>query len=248
MFTRKSKSVVILFIAFICLGHTKAAELRIAVTEYPPHVNVVNGNVKGPILQYLKSIFATDFDEITFVIIPSRRGILELQKGTIDILFPFEQLNKGGETLGEPILNVVPGICFKKDKFIPILSAPGALNNLNIGVPPTLSLVPIFSRSSVNLKVIEGSNVLNRGVQLLLRDRLDGFYHPSPINVYHHSNPLSKEVACSLFYGYSEPVHIALSAKLSNETKEKLQTLYEKQMSEKPYEHFLLDLRLHLQM
>ena len=107
MFTRISKSIVILLITFLCFSNTNASELRIAITEYPPHVNVVNGKLNGPILQYLKGMFDTSFDKITFVIVPSRRGVLELQKGTVDMLFPFEQLNKGGETLGEPILNVV---------------------------------------------------------------------------------------------------------------------------------------------
>ena len=244
MFTKSSVRCIFLLVSFLFIVSVSASELRVAVTEYSPHVNVENGQVKGPVLQYLSNIFETSFERVTFVNMPNKRALLELNKGTIDILFPFEKQNKGGITIGEPILNVVPGICFKKDNYIPILSAPGALDDLDIGVPPALSLVPVFSRSSVNIKVIEGSNVLNRGIQLLLRGRIDGFYHPSPINVYHYNNPLSKKIACSLFYGYSEPIYLALSNKLSNKEREKLQALYKKNMNEKPCEHFLLDLRL----
>jgi len=246
MFIEKNKIFIASFIMFFFISNTSATELKIAITQYPPHVNVINGQIKGPVFQYLNNIFNTNFEHITFIPMPSRRAIRELNKGTVDLLFPYEHKQKGGETIGKPILNVVPGICFKKDKFIPILSAPGALNDLNIGVPPTLPLVPIFSRSSVNIKVIEGSDVLNRGIQLLLLDRLDGFYHPSPINVYHHSNPLAKKIACSLFYGYSEPVNIALSPKLSAEKSKQLKAVYKSKMNEKPYEHFLLDLRSQL--
>lgn len=246
MLTKSSERCISLLVYFLFIVSASAAELRVAVTEYSPHVNVENGQVKGPALQYLRSIFETSFEKVTFVTMPNKRALLELNKGTIDILFPLEQQNKGITVFGEPILNVVPGICFKKDTYIPILSAPGALDYLDIGVPPTLPLVPIFSRSFVNIKVIEGSNVLNRGIQLLLRGRIDGFYHPSPINVYHYNNPLSKKIACSLFYGYSEPIYLALSNKLSNKERKKLQALYKKNMSEKSYEHFLLDLRLNL--
>jgi len=246
MFTRINKSASAFLVVFLFLNSVKASELKIAVAEYPPFINVENGHVKGPVVQYFQNIFSKSFDKIIFVIMPSKRGVRELNKGTIDLFFPYAQHNKGSEIIGEPIFNVVPGICFKKANFIPILSAPGALNGLNIGIPPTLPLVPVFSRSSVNIKVIEGSDVLTRGIQLLLKDRLDGFYHPSPINVYHSSNPLSKDIACSLFYGYSEPINIALSAKLSREKKDKLKELYKAQMEEKPYEYYLLDLRLNL--
>jgi len=220
----------------------KSSELIIAITEYPPHVNVVEAKVKGSILQYLNNMFSGRFDGIKFVNMSSKRAIRELEKGTVDLFFPYVQRVDGIKSFAEPILNVVPGLCFKKNKFIPILSAPGALDGYNIGVPPSLPLVPIFSRSAVKIKIVEGNNVLKRGVQLLLSDRIDAFYHPSPINVYHYTNPLAKKIACSLFYGYAEKVYIGMSPELLKEKYKIITKLYEKQMSEKPYEIFLLDL------
>lgn len=228
----------------LSIANIKASELRIAVTEYSPHVYVTNGQVKGPLIEYLKGVFGANYEKLTYVTMPNKRAMLELKKGTIDIMFPFEQKSSNELTIGEPIFNSVPGICFKKTKFIPFLSAPGALDNLNIGISPTFPLVPIFNHSAVKITVIEGNDVLDRGIQLLLRDRIDGFYHPSPINIYHFRNPLSKKIACSLFYGYSKPIDLALSSRLSNEDIEKVQALYINKMREKPYEYFLLDLRL----
>lgn len=228
-----------LFLLFSTL--TSAKTLKIGVLEYPPHVVVTDRGLSGPILEYLKQTFSHDYKKVQFIYLPNKRGLREINKGSIDLLFPYMEQASQLPTLESPILNVLPGLCFKKNNFIPFLSAPGALDGLNIGIPANLPLVPIFSQSAVNLKTIEGSDALKRGIQLILRDRIDGLYHPSPINIYHHSNPLSKTIACSLFYGFSRPVNIAINPHLPAKSQQVIRDAYGKRMSSTPYEYFLLN-------
>ena len=70
------------------------------------------------------------------------------------------------------------------------------------------------------------------------RGRLDAFYHPSPIKVYHHKNPLYKEVACSYFHGYSTPIYIAVSKALPAEIFNLINTAYNKALLEQSYEYY----------
>ncbi|WP_157576838.1 hypothetical protein [Pseudoalteromonas rubra] len=237
----KVTSLVIVLGLLLASQSTVADKLRIGLLEYPPHVSFLQKQATGSMPRYLKSMYRDDFSKVEFILLPNKRGLRELSRGHIDILFPYLEQGDQLPVAGKAIFNVVPGLCFKKDKYIPFLSAPGVLDGLVIGVPTNLPLVPTFDRSSVTLEVIQGNDALNRGIQLLLKGRLDGFYHPSPVNVYHHSNPLSKSIACSLFYGFSSPVSLGMSPLLSSEVKQKITEAYTKQLNKQLYEFFMLD-------
>jgi len=59
MFIKKNRIFIASFIVFFFISNTSATELKIAITQYPPHVNVINGQIKGPVFQYLNNIFNT---------------------------------------------------------------------------------------------------------------------------------------------------------------------------------------------
>ena len=231
----------VLWLSLILSGYAAAKQLKIGLLEYPPHVVASENGFEGPLLDYLKRMYQDEYTEIVFVDLPNKRGLRELRKGHIDLLFPYIEKGEQIPNFDGALLNVVPGLCFKKKNYIPFLSAPGALNGLNIGIPENIPLVATFTRSSPNLTVIEGSEVLERGVQMLQKGRIDAFYHPSPINVYHYQNPLSKTLACSLFYGFSRPVTLAYSPLLSAQFKERLEHIFLAQLQKQSYEYFLLE-------
>lgn len=238
---KKTERVPFIAFCFLFFAPYLAAEpLKVGLTNYPPHVYEYSGEVTGNVRQYLELAFKDEFSSVSFTLLPSKRARRELKKGNIDVLFPYIEQGEHLPKLENPILHVLPGLCFKKQNFIPILSAPGAMDGLDVGVPATLPLVPTFSLSSVNIKVIEGSDVLQRGIQLLLRDRIDAFYHPSPVNVYHYKNPLSKSIACSLFYGFSRPVYLGISPLLSKQAGKAISKAFNGKMKERPYEYFII--------
>ena len=241
VFMKKNKLIVILLLVLLFSFNSQAKELVIGISEYPPYVNINNDLADGSMLAYLTNMFNGDFERVRFIAMPRKRGLQELEKGTVDLFFPHLKSNDGYALIGEPILHVVPGLCFKKDSFVPILSAPKVLDSLHIGVPAGIPLVPALHQTLALLTVIEGSDTLERGIQLLRSNRIDSFYHPSPINVYHHENPLSKEIACSHFYGYSAKVNLALSPNMTREKEALIKQLYSKSIREQPFEHFLLE-------
>ena len=108
----------------------------------------------------------------------------------------------------KPIFHAIPGLCFKKENFIPILSATHRLDSLTIGIASGIKPLPIIEASGGVLVPLKGQDATNRGIDLTQRGRISAIYHLSPQKVYHSKNPLYKELACSYFHGYSTPVYI----------------------------------------
>ena len=208
------------------------------VIEYPPHTSVNKQTIEGPALDYIKAALATEFDNVTFTYLPTKRGTVELNKGNIDLLFPIAKNEQIQSYLPQALFHAVPGLCFNKKDFIPILSSTDKLDSLLIGVPAGVKLPTALKQSNATLKVIEGSDVLSRGISLLLRNRVDSLYHPSPINVYHHTNPLSKQLACSYFHGYATGLFIATSPQLSKEKQNKAKQVIKNSMLNETYEFY----------
>ena len=192
----------------------------------------------GPAIDYLKSMLGQHFDSIIFTYLPTKRGILELNKGSIDLLFPISKTLEIKNYLSAALFHAVPGLCFNKKDFIPILSSTKQLDNLTVGVPAGVKLTPALVQSNAIIKAIEGSDVLFRGINLLLKGRIDSLYHPSPINIYHYTNPLSKKIACSYFHGYSTGLQIANRPNMDTEDKIKLNDIYLGYLKHETYEYY----------
>lgn len=212
--------------------------LKIGVIEYPPHVIASKSEIHGPALSYLKAMLSQHSYNIRFVYLPTKRGIVELNKGSIDLLLPISKTAEINHYLSRPLFHSVPGLCFNKKDFIPILSSTDRLDRLIIGVPAGVTLPSALTESNAIIKIIEGSDVLSRGISLLLKKRIDSLYYPSPINIYHYTNPLSNQVACSYFYGYSTGLQIATSPLMSHEDKLKLDNIYMNYLNKETYEFY----------
>ena len=95
-----------------------------------------------------------------------------------------------------------------------------------------------MQNSKAILHTLEGSNLAERGINLLWFDRIDALYHPNPANIYHESNLLSKKIACSNFYGYSSGVYILVVATMQQKKYQLIDDALSSAMEEKSYEYF----------
>ncbi len=218
----------------------KTQPLNIGLIDYPPHIDFDDDIEQSPLYQYINNMLAPAGFTVTFMKLPRERALLELTKGNIDLLLPTTTTidNKTMKVLPSPLFHSVPGLCFKKENFIPILSATHRLANLTIGAPVNSPLVPALTDSSAKIVLIKGRNAINRGLEMTQRARFDAFYHPSPHKVYHRNNPLYKELACSYFHGYATPIHIAVSNALPISTFNLINTAFDKALLDKSYEYY----------
>ena len=230
-------NITCVLLTLVALG-VSAQTIKIGVIEYPPHVIFDKNKIHGPAVDYLRNMFEQHFDNIHFIYLPTKRGIIELNKGSIDLLLPLTKTSEIKNYLAMPMFHAVPGLCFKKADFIPILSSIEKLNGLIVGAPAGVKLPPVLTQSNATIKKIEGSDVLFRGINLLLKARIDSLYHPSPVNLYHYTNPLSKKIACSYFHGYSTGLQVASSPFMDAINKRKLNSIYVSYLKKETYEYY----------
>jgi hypothetical protein len=231
------KRLKILVIFCISLS-TSATTIKIGLIEYPPHVDFKKALSESKLIQYTTDVFKRNGLEAAFFKYPNRRGMVELKKGSIDLLLPYDDAEQSVKVLSKPLFYSVPGLCFKKETFIPILSALHRLNGLKIGIPPGVPLISVVKESGAILIDLQGSDVIGRGLALTQRNRLDAFYHPSPLKVYHSGNKLYKELACSYFHGYESGVFIATSPKMSKERFTLIDDILSQAINELSYEYY----------
>ena len=235
------KRVIRVFFLLSCLFSTLcfAKTLRVAYVDYPPHFNFLQNQKNSPLHIYVNDFLASAGFETVIVKLPGERAAVELDKGNIDLLLPVTKDSGKFDILQAPIFHSVPGLCFKKENFIPILSATHRFKGLTVGVPSGVSVVSALDNSGARLIEVTGSDVTKRGIDLTQRGRIDAYYHPSPQKIYHRENQQYSEVACSYFHGYSAPNFIALSKKLSNDTQRTIRAAFKNQMKQQTYELFI---------
>lgn len=228
--------VVFSVISFSSVGLSQT--LRIGLNQYVPHLDFAEENSESKLYQYINKLLLPLGYDLEFIRFPRGRGSIELNKGTIDLLLPYDNKSKNFNTLSLPIFHSMPGLCFKKENFIPILSATHLFGDLLIGVPSDSPVVAPLSNSNALLVELKGVDAISRGIDLTQRGRIDAFYHPSPMKVYHRKNSMYKEVACSYFHGYSTGVFIALSKKMPAEQVAQIELAFYNTMKKMSYEYF----------
>lgn len=218
--------------------HSQGEVLQVGLVEYPPHINFDMDNEHSSLYEYVDEWLNTTNVEIEYIRFPTERGIKELQNGNIDLLFPLDVEIEGVNTLQTPIFHSVPGLCFKRENFIPILSATHRFENLLVGVPTGVKVVSALENSDALIVELKGDDAISRGIDLTQRGRIDAFYHPYPLQVYHRKNAKYQEVACSSFHGYQTPVYIAVSPKLSKDKLDLIESFYKKAMEKISYDFY----------
>jgi len=215
-----------------------ANSITVGVIEYPPHIDFKNNIKSEKAYKYVHAVLERKFSEITYIKYPSKRALSELQKGNIDLLYPVDDPFNKLKQLSNAFFYSTPGLCFKKKNFIPILSATHLFKKLAVGVPSGTKIVPTLEHSDANLINIKGTDSLNRGVELLRLGRIDALFHPNPIEIYNQKNPLSKEIACSYFHGYSSEVHIATKPNMDKKIYKLIDEAFSIAQNETSYEYF----------
>jgi len=232
------KYILIVLIVLLMPFKSLANSLTVGVIEYPPHIDFKNNIKSEKAYKYVHAVLERKFSDIKYIKYPTKRALAELKKGNIDLLYPIDDPTNQLNLLTNAFFYSTPGLCFKKKNFIPILSATHLLKKLAIGVPSGTKLVPTLANSQANLIDIKGADSLNRGVELLRLGRLDALFHPNPIKIYNETNPLSKEIACSYFHGYSSEVHIAIKPNMDKKIFKIIDDAFTIAQNETSYEYF----------
>lgn len=217
-----------------------SSPLKIGVIEYPPHIETKTKVISGKALDYVKKVLQMRGIEAKFEAVTLKRGVEQLQLGNLDLLFPISQDDSPKKIINikTHLFRSTPGLCFQKKNFISILSATHRFNGLSIGFPAGSKIVPSLRKSKAKLKPLGGTNIVNRGIKMLIAGRFDAFYTPNPQKIYHNKNIFSKQVACSYFHGFSRKVYISVSPKLDKEIIRKIDIAFTNAAKNKSYEYF----------
>ncbi len=234
----KILSIISLYTAIWFCSTSSAQEVKVGIVESPPHVIVEQETVKGPLISYLRNALSNSNYAIQFIPLPAKRADWELKRGRLDFVLPVTKQQGVLRYIEIPLFYSVPGLCFKKNNFVPLLSSSLMYEKMHIGIPAGTNIVESLQLTFNDTTWINGTDVMERGLNLLARDRIDALYHPSPIEVYHYTNPLSKDIACSYFHGYSTGNYIAYSPYISETVINTLKDTIAKKMSNHTYEYF----------
>lgn len=232
------------YLAILCLlllgisVNTYGFEYNVGVVDYPPHIVVKDKIPSGRAIDYIQNFMDRNGDSVVFTVLPVMRGQKQLVDGNIDLLLPIENFPVGSVIIKKPFLKLVPGLCFRKDNFVPILSATHRLKSLKIGYADGSDLPKTLKESGASLIALKGISGHERGIKMLKANRFDALYHANPVFIYHHKNPLSKDVACSYFHGLTTHVYITVSPILEADKAKHIQSAFTKAIEEQSYRDF----------
>jgi len=229
---------MIYFLVFFLSFSLNAATIKVGLVDYPPHIDFKKPLNDSKLFHYINDVFKREDLQVEFIQYPNKRGLLELKKGNIDLLLPYEEPEESVKIFSRPLFYSVPGLCFTKDKFIPILSALRQFKGLRVAIPPGAPVVSVLRDSGAILVNMQGSDIINRGIALTQFGRVDAFYHPSPLKVYYSGIKRYKEVACSFFHGYETGVFIAASPKMTEKKFNLLNDIFNNALDKLSYEYY----------
>jgi hypothetical protein len=237
------KHILISLLMYLSVPMCVSAEIiKVGVIEYPPHINVKGKVASGPAIDYMTSVLkSAGFDPI-FTAYHSKRVMAEFDNGKIDVLLPIGANVDKGKKLDQALFHVTPGLCFKKENFISILSATHRFKDLKVGYSDGTNVLSDLTSSGANMVPIKGKDTLTRGIQMLKAGRYDAIYHPSPINVYNQDSKDYDTIACSYFFGHSAKVSVTTSARVAGKF-EAINTEFNKSLLNNSYEFYFTENR-----
>ncbi|MEH6345315.1 MAG: transporter substrate-binding domain-containing protein [Bermanella sp.] len=227
---------------FLLSLNVSAYEYRVGIMEYPPHAVLKKGVPEGRVVDYIQAMITSQGHQVHLFSSPIKRALTQLEAGNLDILLPIEASTKGVSTFTKPLFKLVPGLCFKKQNFLPFLSATHRFKGMRIGHTDGIDIAKTLNDSGAKLIPLKGKFALERGMKMLGAARYDAFYHPNPIFLYHKNNPISKTIACSYFHGLSSNTYVAVSPRLSNKNRDFLEGAFNEMMEKESYLNFFNEL------
>ncbi len=204
--------------------------LTIGTYDYLPHVEERSGSLKGKGIDYLRHIVEAAGFKPVFQIVPRKRLAQYLANDEIDLAFPiFEKELLAAKKLSvRPVLFETPGLCFRKENFIPFLSVVDRWKELDIIYAGGTEIIPFLHNNNQQLQPIFGEDIQDRLIKMVASRRADAAYIANAFSVYNVNSRFYHLIACSNFYGHSSPVHIAMSEKLDQGVMEALQISHDR--------------------
>jgi hypothetical protein len=226
------------FLSFFCSRIAFAETLKVGIVEFPPHIDFSTKASDATVYKYINEILEGLVAKVEFKTYSHKQALIELNSGAIDLLFPLDVSQNKLRHLSKPLFHVVPGLCFTKNNFIPVLSALHRLKDLNIAVASGAQVLDVIAASGANVTTLTKENKLQQGVDLLLANKIDAVYLSNPEKIYHYNNPLSKQIACSKFHGYPSGIYVAVRNNMSEDKYQLIDRAFTHALEINSYENF----------
>ncbi len=215
------KYVILSLCIGVCSQQAIASSITIGVYSYQPEVRFVKGDngkqvAQGQSVDLLRKVVLASGNEVNFVKLPLTRALKALENNKVDMLFPVIDPPASLKIVSQPVVKSVPGLCFKPEKFVAILSAEQQLKGMTIAYEAGTSISPL-KEGPARLREVYGSDVRARMFSMLEKGRVNAFYHPNPRTIYQQSLPTYQKIACSYYYGYTSNIYLGASNRFFEE-------------------------------
>lgn len=161
-----------------CGMYAENRKISIATLEYPPFIYTENDQVKGPIADKVRDIFARLGVETTIRAYPIARGLLMVQNGEVDAYFSLKRNAEREAYLiftDEPLIRQ-PFVFFaRNDSGIRWSGDFAEIRNYRIGVVANTSYGVIFDGLAQKgfLHVIDETQTFEQNIKKLIAGRVD---------------------------------------------------------------------------
>jgi hypothetical protein len=221
--------------------------ITIGTYDYLPDIEVNNGFLHGRGIDYLTKVVEGAGYKPIYQVVPRKRLAQHLENNEVDMAFPIyeEELLSARKMSIRPVLFETPGLCFRKEKFIPFLSVVDRWDQLDIIYAGGIEIIPFLRKNNARLKPVYGTNIQGRLIKMVASQRADAAYVANARSVYNVNSRFYHLIACSNFYGHANPIHIALSSQLDYGVMAALRKSHDELLH---YEEFMAqdDTRVHL--
>jgi len=164
---------------------TQAEKVLLSYFELPPHItrNVETNNAEGVLVDFLTNIIAPKMEvEFTFEFMPLKRTINELTNGDIDgtaiLAYTPERANSFIEYPENNFSEMRSVIIVKNNNPLNIIKTTDDIKEMKIGSFLGAIQLPFIKKAPVLWANISGKNPIQRNLNKLLMERIDGVYLP----------------------------------------------------------------------
>jgi len=215
---------------FGAVGDTGRSTITIGTYGYQPHIKVSAGPLQGRGINYLRKLLESAGYKPVFQVVPRKRLAQYLANGKVDMAFPIyeKELRESKRMSVRPLLFETPGLCFRKENFIPFLSVIERWKKLDIIYAGGTEIIPFLAKNNTSLKPVFGTNIQDRLIKMLASERADAAYVANVFPMYNVNSRFYRSIACSNFYGHSSAVYIAMSDQLDLSVIRSLRQSYKK--------------------
>ena len=173
------KRILVIFTFFAaCNVYADQQKIVIATLEYPPFIYSENDQVKGPVVDRVKSIFNQLGVDVTIEIYPIARGLLMVKNGEVDAFFSLKKTPEREKDLlftKEPIIQQPFVFFVKKESNIQWNGAIEDITKYRIGIVNNASYGIVFDEYVKNkiINNIDEAQAFEQNIKKLIAGRVD---------------------------------------------------------------------------